>query len=47
MASKADTVVLTHANGTNVRVSKDAAQTLMRMGFTAKAPAKATTKSGK
>ena len=36
MATKKDTVQLTHLNGATVRVAKDRAETLERMGFSSK-----------
>lgn len=45
MASKSDSVELVHTNGATVRVSKDRAETLERMGFTK--PSSKTSKSSK
>ena len=43
--SKKDTVQLTHLNGTTVRVSKDRADTLERMGFSKSTSSKSSSKS--
>ena len=43
--SKKDTVQLTHLNGATVRVAKDRAETLERMGFTKSTSSKSSSKS--